>query len=153
MGRNSKRRASASPSGLTVGEQSLPDKENREEAGQLEGGRLDLDKFGFSLEDGNRYLDGTCPLDFPPADPDFDMRNEVLATSKTGLEFSARYVLLRGRKSGELYSKPTLFLIKECEGKHEIFSLADDHCFALQYFTESVGKQIMRLLWGKSKRI
>ena len=133
------------------------DKKEEEEEGA---GQLDLDKYGFCLEDGHRYVDGTTPKDFPPADPDFDMRNESLGVCKpTGLEFSGRYVLLRGRENGKLYSKPTLFLIKEekggggGEGKHEMFSLPDDLCFGLQYFTETVGKQIMGLVWRKSKRI
>ena len=132
-------------------------KEEKEGAGQL-----DLDKYGFCLEDGHRYVDGTAPKDFPPADPDFDMRNEslgVFSEKPTGLEFFGRYVLLRGRngENGKLYSKPTLFLIKEekegGEGKHEMFSLPDDLCFGLQYFTETVGQQIMGLVWRKSKRI
>ena len=123
-------------------------------------GQLELDKYGFCVEDGHRYVDGTAPKDFPAADPDFVMRNECLGVHKktpTGLEFSGRYVLLRGRgENGKLYSKPTLFLIKEekgGEGKHEIFSLPDDLCFGLQYFTESVAKQIIELVWHKSKRI
>ena len=134
------------------------DRGEQEEAGQLKAGQLDLDKFGFCLEDGHRYADGTRPEDFPPADPDFDMRNESLGVfTPSGLEFFGRYVLMRGRnQNGKLYSKPTLFLIKEekgGEGKHEIFSLPDDLCFGLQYFTETVGKQIMELVWHKSKRI
>ena len=134
------------------------DRGEQEEAGQLKAGQLDLDKFGFCLEDGHRYADGTRPEDFPPADPDFDMRNESLGVfTPSGLEFFGRYVLMRGRnQNGKLYSKPTLFLIKEekgGEGKHEIFSLPDDLCFGLQYFTESVGKQVMALVWHKSKRI
>ena len=158
---------------LPAEERSFPGKENtplnsqdrgadkREEEEEEGAGQLDLDKYGFCLEDGHRYVDGTVPKDFPPADPDFDMRNESLGVFKekpTGLEFSGRYVLLRGRgENGKLYSKPTLFLIKEevdgGEGKHEIFSLPDDLCFGLQYFTETVGKQIMWLVWHKSKRI
>ena len=135
------------------------DKKEEEEEGA---GQLDLDKYGFCLEDGHRYVDGTTPKDFPPADPDFDMRNESLGVfsgeKPTGLEFFGRYVLLRGRgENGKLYSKPTLFLIKEeeggGEGKHEMFSLPDDLCFGLQYFTETVGQQIMGLVWRKSKRI
>ena len=135
------------------------DKREEEEEGA---GQLDLDKYGFCLEDGHRYVDGTVPKDFPPADPDFDMRNESLGVFKekpTGLEFSGRYVLLRGRgENGKLYSKPTLFLIKEeqgggGEGNYEIFSLPDDLTFGLRDFIETVGKQIMGLVWRKSKRI
>ena len=138
------------------------DRGDREEAGQLKAGQLDLDKFGFCLEDGHRYADGTRPEDFPPADPDFDMRNESLGVFKpSGLEFFGRYVLMRGRnQNGKLYSKPTLFLIKEKqggggggEGNHEIFSLPDDLTFGLRDFTDTVGKQIMGLVWRKSKRI
>ena len=153
---------------LPAEERSSPGKENTPLTSQDRGadkkeegaGQLDLDKYGFCLEDGHRYVDGTTPKDFPPADPDFDMRNESLGVfneKPTGLEFSGRYVLLRGRENGKLYSKPTLFLIKEeeggGEGKHEMFSLPDDLCFGLQYFTETVGKQIMGLVWRKSKRI
>ena len=161
---------------LPAEERSSPGKENtplnsqdrgadkKEEEEEEEGaGQLDLDKYGFCLEDGHRYVDGTTPKDFPPADPDFDMRNEslgVFSEKPTGLEFFGRYVLLRGRgENGKLYSKPTLFLIKEekgeggGEGKHEMFSLPDDLCFGLQYFTETVGQQIMGLVWRKSKRI
>ena len=152
---------------LPAEERSSPGKENTPLNSQERGadkkeeegaGQLDLDKYGFCLEDGHRYVDGTTPKDFPPADPDFDMRNESLGVCKpTGLEFSGRYVLLRGRENGKLYSKPTLFLIKEekegGEGKHEMFSLPDDLCFGLQYFTETVGQQIMGLVWRKSKRI
>ena len=137
------------------------DRGEQEEAGQLKAGQLDLDKFGFCLEDGHRYADGTTPEDFPPADPDFDMRNESLGVFKpSGLEFFGRYVLMRGRnQNGKLYSKPTLFLIKEKqgggggEGNHEIFSLPDDLTFGLRDFTDTVGKQIMGLVWRKSKRI
>ena len=137
------------------------DRGEQEEAGQLKAGQLDLDKFGFCLEDGHRYADGTTPEDFPPADPDFDMRNESLGVFKpSGLEFFGRYVLMRGRnQNGKLYSKPTLFLIKEKqgggggEGNHEIFSLPDDLTFGLRDFTDTVGKQIMGLVWKKSKRI
>ena len=140
------------------------DREEEEEAGQLKAGQLDLDKFGFCLEDGHRYADGTRPEDFPPADPDFDMRNESLGVfTPSGLEFFGRYVLLRGRnQNGKLYSKPTLFLIKEekggegeggGEGNYEIFSLPDDLTFGLRDFIETVGKQIMGLVWRKSKRI
>ena len=159
---------------LPAEERSFPGKENtplnsqdrgdREEAGQLKAGQLDLDKFGFCLEDGHRYADGTRPEDFPPADPDFDMRNESLGVFKpSGLEFFGRYVLMRGRnQNGKLYSKPTLFLIKEekggegeggGEGNYEIFSLPDDLTFGLRDFTDTVGKQIMGLVWRKSKRI
>ena len=140
------------------------DRGDREEAGQLKAGQLDLDKFGFCLEDGHRYADGTRPEDFPPADPDFDMRNESLGVfTPSGLEFFGRYVLMRGRnQNGKLYSKPTLFLIKEekrgegeggGEGNYEIFSLPDDLTFGLRDFIETVGKQIMGLVWRKSKRI
>ena len=157
---------------LPAEERSSPGKENTPLNSQERGadkkeeegaGQLDLDKYGFCLEDGHRYVDGTTPKDFPPADPDFDMRNESLGVfsgeKPTGLEFFGRYVLLRGRgENGKLYSKPTLFLIKEeegggGEGKHEMFSLPDDLCFGLQYFTETVGQQIMGLVWRKSKRI
>ena len=157
---------------LPAAEPSSPGKENTPVNSQVRGadkkeeeeeegaGQLELDKYGFCVEDGHRYVDGTAPKDFPAADPDFVMRNECLGVHKktpTGLEFSGRYVLLRGRgENGELYSKPTLFLIKEekgGEGKHEIFSLPDDLCFGLHYFTETVGKQIMGLVWHKSKRI
>ena len=136
------------------------DKKEEEEEEKEGAGQLELDKYGFCVEDGHRYVDGTAPKDFPPADPDFDMRNESLGVfneNPTGLEFSGRYVLLRGRgENGKLYSKPTLYLIKEekgGEGKHEIFSLPDDLCFGLHYFTETVGKQIMGLVWHQSKRI
>ena len=157
---------------LPAEERSSPGKENTPLNSQDRGadkkeegaGQLDLDKYGFCLEDGHRYVDGTTPKDFPPADPDFDMRNESLGVfsgeKPTGLEFFGRYVLLRGRgENGKLYSKPTLFLIKEeeggggGEGKHEMFSLPDDLCFGLQYFTETVRQQIMGLVWRKSKRI
>ena len=153
---------------LPAEEPSSPGKENTPVNSQDRGadrkeegaGQPELDKYGFCLEDGHRYVDGTAPKDFPPVDPDFDMRNESLGVfneNPTGLEFSGRYVLLRGRgENGKLYSKPTLFLIKEekgGEGKHEIFSLPDDLCFGLHYFTKTVGKQIMGLVWHKSKRI
>lgn len=151
---------------LPAEERSSPGKENTPLNSQdltkmeVEEGDMALDKYGFCLEDGHRYVDGTAPKDFPPADPDFDMRNEslgVFSENPTGLEFFGRYVLLRGRReNGKLYSKPTLFLIKDeegDEGKHEIFSLPDDLCFGLQYFTEAVGKQVMALVWHKSKRI
>ena len=153
---------------LPAEEPSSPGKENTPVNSQDRGadrkdegaGQPELDKYGFCVEDGHRYVDGTAPKDFPAADPDFVMRNECLGVHKKtppGLEFSGRYVLLRGRgENGKLYSKPTLFLIKEekgGEGKHEIFSLPDDLCFGLQYFTESVAKQIIELVWHKSKRI
>ena len=186
MGKNAKRQRHDDDKAATKGspapaekrlpaeERSFPGKENSplnsqdrgdreeevEEAGQLKAGQLDLDKFGFCLEDGHRYVDGTRPEDFPPADPDFDMRNESLGVfTPSGLEFFGRYVLMRGRnQNGKLYSKPTLFLIKEekgggGEGNYEIFSLPDDLTFGLRDFTETVGQQIMGLVWKKSKRI
>ena len=160
---------------LPAAEPSSPGKENTPVNSQVRGadkkeeeeegaGQLELDKYGFCVEDGHRYVDGTAPKDFPAADPDFVMRNECLGVHKktpTGLEFSGRYVLLRGRgENGKLYSKPTLFLIKEEKGgggggerNYEIFSLPDDLTFGLRDFTETVGKQIMGLVWKKSKRI
>ena len=123
--------------------------EDREEE---EVGQPDLDEFGFSKEDGNMYLDGTRPADFPPAHPDFDMRKEDLSTDddSTGLKFSGRYALLRGRdKDGSLYSSPTIFLLKEFQGEHECFHIPANHCFALKYFTESLGNQMMALMAKK----
>ena len=158
---------------LPAEEPSSPGKENTPVNSQDRGadrkdegaGQPELDKYGFCVEDGHRYADGTTPKDFPAADPDFVMRNECLGVHKKtppGLEFSGRYVLLRGRgENGKLYSKPTLFLIKEekgegeggGEGNYEIFSLPDDLTFGLRDFIETVGQQIMGLVWRKSKRI
>ena len=115
---------------------------------------LGVDEFGFSLVDGHKYVDGTRPSDFPPSGPDGFIRKEALGWNSENLPIlSGRHALLRGRKlNGTLYSIPSLFLLKNFEGEHITFHLPDKYCYKLQYFMESLGKQMLQLMVQQSRK-
>ena len=115
---------------------------------------LAVDEFGFSLVDGHKYVDGTRPSDFPPPGPDGFIRKAVLSWNSENLPIlSGRHALLRGRKlNGTLYSIPSLFLLKNFEGEHITFHLPDKYCYKLQYFMESLGKQMLQLMVQQSRK-
>ena len=115
---------------------------------------LAVDEFGFSLVDGHKYVDGTRPSDFPPPGPDGFIRKEALGWDSENLPIlSGRHALLRGRKlNGTLYSIPSLFLLKNFEGEHITFHLPDKYCYILQYFTESLGNQMVQLMVQQSRK-
>ena len=98
-----------------------------------------VDKFGFSEVDGIKYLDGTSPSDF-------DENWQFIEGKRSDLSnkyFSVRWGFLRGRskKDGALYSSPSVFLLKDWQGKPISFTLPDKHVSPLRQFLQEVEKE------------
>ena len=98
-----------------------------------------LDKFGFCRVDGNKYLDNTSPSDFNETWHFIEGKKSELASKF----FTVRWALLRGRskKDGSLYSSPSVFLLKDWQGKPISFTLPDKHVPPLRKFLEEVEKE------------